>query len=71
MWRGNIYVDHCAMEGLSSASNIQGFPADALVTIFSLKSISPVLKWVDDFILFVPLHLLTQTLRAPSSTLFI
>src|SRR5882672_1172846 len=58
MWRGGIYIDHCAMEGLSSAGNIQGCPADALVAIFKYKSICPVLKWVDDFVLF----------RTPSSS---
>ena len=58
MWHGNIYIDHCAMEGLSLAGKIQGHPADVLVTIFDLKSISPVLKWVDDFVFFhAPLHL--------------
>jgi len=41
----------------SSAGKIQGHPANMLVTVFSLKSISPVLKWVDDFVFFcAPSH---------------
>src|SRR5882724_12703260 len=44
MWHGNIYIDHCTMEGLSSAGNIQGAPADALITLFKTKSIPNVLK---------------------------
>jgi len=52
MLRGRIYVNHCTMEGLALVGNIQGSPADALVAIFDLMSIGPVLKWVYDFILF-------------------
>ena len=52
MWCKQIYIDHCAMEGLSSASNIQGSPADALITIFKSKSIDEVMKWADDFVFF-------------------
>src|SRR5882724_402248 len=52
MWKGGIYIDHCTMEGLFSTGNIQGCPADILVTIFHKKSIGPVLKWVDDFAIF-------------------
>ena len=33
MWCDNIYIDHCAMEGLLSFSNIQGIPVDALIAI--------------------------------------
>jgi len=40
------------MEHLSSASNIQGTPADALIAIFKLKAIPNVLKWVDDLLFF-------------------
>ena len=52
MWHGNIYIDHCTMEGLSSAGNIQGAPTDVLITLFKTKSIPNVLKWVDDFNFF-------------------
>src|SRR5882724_5068962 len=58
MWRGSIYIDHCAMEGLSTAGNIQGCPADALLAILSSKSIGQALKWVDVFVFF----------RTPSSS---
>ena len=40
------------MEGLSSSGNIQGCPANTLIAIFKSKSISPALKWVDNFVLF-------------------
>ena len=40
------------MEGLSSAGNMQGSPADLLVTIFDSMLIGPALKWVNDFVLF-------------------
>jgi len=52
MWRDEIYIDHCAMEGLSSSGNIQGLPADALVALLSWHGVDKVLKWVDDFCLF-------------------
>jgi len=52
MWHNQIYVDHCAMEGFLTAGNIQGSPANALVTIFKVKSIDELLKWVDDFVFF-------------------
>jgi len=40
------------MEGLSTAGNIQGGPADVLLAILYSKSISPSLKCVDDFVFF-------------------
>src|SRR5882724_5050993 len=40
------------MEGLSTAGNIQGGPADALLAILHSKSIGPALKWVDHFVFF-------------------
>jgi len=52
MWKDLIYVDHCAMEGLSSVGNIQGTPADALVAVLHHHGIPNVLKWVDDFCVF-------------------
>jgi len=39
MWHGNIYVDHCAMEGLSSSGNIQGVLANALISILKHHSV--------------------------------
>ena len=52
MWKDLIYVDHYAMEGLSSVGNIQGTPADALVAILHHHSIPNILKWVDNFCVF-------------------
>ena len=52
------------MEGLSLAGNIQGLPADALVTVFKSKLIDNVLKWVNDFVFFhvpIPCPLITHT----------
>jgi len=40
------------MEGLSSAGNIQGVLADALVSILNHHGVDKVLKWADDFCLF-------------------
>jgi len=40
------------MEGLSTAGNIQGGLADALLAILHSKSIGPALKWVDHFVFF-------------------
>jgi len=41
----------------SHKPNVQGNPADVLVTIFGLKSIGPVLKGVDHFVFFnAPLY---------------
>jgi len=38
------------MEGLLTAGNIQGSPADTLVGNFKARSIDEVLKWVDYFV---------------------
>jgi len=67
MWRSSIYIDHCTMEGLSTAGNIQGCPADALLAILRSKSIGPALKWVDDFVFFcTPSSSTTDTTGAES-----
>ena len=50
------------MEGLSTAGNIQGGLADALLAILHSKSISPALKWVNDFVFFhIPSYFVTDT----------
>jgi len=51
-WRDSIYVQHNAIKGLSSASGIQGALADACIEILRANKITPVLKWVDDFVIF-------------------
>jgi len=54
-WRNKIYVDHCAMEGLSSSGNIQGVPSDALVTLLKHHGVDEVLKWVDFCLFCIPI----------------
>jgi len=44
MWLDYIYMDHCAMEGLSSSGNTQGVPEDALVSILKHHRVDKVLK---------------------------
>ena len=51
-WRDEIYVQHNAVEGLSSAGGIQGTPADTCIEILHANDISPVFKWVNDFVIF-------------------
>src|SRR5882724_13060831 len=51
-WHDSIYIQHNAIEGLSSAGGIQGTPADACIDILWACSILPVFKWVDDFVIF-------------------
>ena len=51
-WQDNIYVQHNAIEGLSSAGGIQGTPADVCIEILRASKIMPILKWVDDFVIF-------------------
>jgi len=70
MWRGRIYVDHCMMEVLSSARNIQGSPADALVTIFDSMSIGHAFKWVDDLYSSTHLpHLMWMQMVSPTMSI--
>src|SRR5882724_4657863 len=47
-----IIVQHNAVEGLSSAGGIQGTPAHACIDILRANDISPVFKWVNDFVIF-------------------
>jgi len=51
-WHDGIYVQHNAIEGLCSASGIQGTLADTCIEILCANGIHPVFKWVDDFIIF-------------------
>src|SRR5882724_7684706 len=51
-WWDEIYIQHNAVEGLSSAGSIQGMPADACIEILHANDIGPVFKWVDDFVIF-------------------
>src|SRR5882672_4658539 len=62
MWRGHIWINHCAMEGLATSGNIQGSPTDALIAILRSKSIQVVMEWVDDLVFFhTPTHMTDTT----------
>jgi len=58
-WQDQIYVQHNAIEGLSSAGGIQGFPTDTCIEILRVNNIGPIFNWVDDFTIF----------RSPSTSL--
>jgi len=51
-WEGSIYNGHIAIEGLATASGIQGCPADLLLDILCHHGIEHVFKWVDDVVIF-------------------
>ena len=51
-WHDDIYVQHNAIEGLSSAGSILGTLADACIEILCAHKIQHVCKWVDDFVIF-------------------
>jgi len=51
-WKEFVYVQHVAIEGLSTAGGIQGTVADATIDILKAHDIGPTIKWVDDFIFF-------------------
>src|SRR5882724_9705139 len=51
-WQDEIYIQHNAVEGLSSAGSIQGMPANACIEILHANDISPVFKWVNNFVIF-------------------
>ena len=66
MWEKKIYVQHVAIEGLATAGGIQGTIADACVALLKWRGIEPVLKWVDDFVLFRLPSPTTTTARSPA-----
>src|SRR5882724_7010390 len=51
-WKDEIYIQHNAVKGLSPAGSIQGVPTNAFIEILCTNNISPVFKWVDDFVIF-------------------
>ena len=51
-WNNGIFVQHNVIEGLAPAGGIQGALADACIAILRHHGISPILKWVDDFVVF-------------------
>jgi len=52
LWKGCIYVQHVAIEGLATAGGIQGCIADAALEILKHHKVKLAVKWVDDFIFF-------------------
>jgi len=50
MWRGKNHIQHIAIEGLATASGIQGPTADACVSFLKHHNIGSTMKWLDDFI---------------------
>ena len=62
MWKGMIWIEHCAVFGLASSSSIQGLSTDATVSILKSNGIINIFKWVDDFaFICVPAKLLSQS----------
>jgi hypothetical protein len=51
-WDGLVYVDRAVMFGLSSSAGVFGAVADMLVAIYQAAGFGPILKWVDDFLVF-------------------
>src|SRR5882724_6368946 len=51
-WKGGVYVQHIAVEGLATAGGIQGTIVDATVALLKFHNIHPTIKWMDNFIFF-------------------
>ena len=51
-WRGSIYVQHVAIEGLATMGWIQGNIADPTITILKYHMVGLTIKWVNNFIFF-------------------
>jgi len=52
LWKGCVYVQHVSIEGLATASGIQGCVADTALAILKHHKVKPAVKWVDNFIFF-------------------
>ncbi|KIM64881.1 hypothetical protein SCLCIDRAFT_59433, partial [Scleroderma citrinum Foug A] len=52
MFEDLLYLDHTLPLGLTSASGLQGEVSDAIVDIWNALNVGPMLKWVDDFVIF-------------------
>ena len=64
MWHDQIYIQHVAIEGLATAGGIQGMVADACLAVLEFHGVKPIVKWVDDFVLFrEPTHSSSQLSR--------
>jgi len=51
-WKGGVYMQHVAFEGLATAGGIQGCVTDATLDVLIFHNIEPAVEWVDDFIFF-------------------
>lgn len=49
---GNFWLDHNCPFGASSSGGNHGEVADATVDIWAAMGVGPVIKWVDDFVIF-------------------
>jgi len=49
-WEDKFYIDHTGPFGPSSSPGIFGRLADTLVAVYKARGISPIKKWVDDFL---------------------
>ena len=57
MWRNQIYIQHVAIEGLTTAGGIQGTVADVCLAVLEFHGVKPIVKWVNDFVFFCkPIH---------------
>src|SRR5882724_5463607 len=71
-WKGGIYVQHIAIEGIAIAGSIQGGVADAMVPLLKFHGINPCIKWVDDFIFFrSPINCLQAASCPPSFNFYL
>ena len=50
MWEGKVYVDRAVMFGLASSAGVFGADADMLIAIYRKAGFTPIIKWVDDFL---------------------
>ena len=50
MWEGKVYVDRAVMFGLASSAGVFGAVADMLIAIYEKAGFTPIIKWVDDFL---------------------
>lgn len=51
-FKGRFYLDHDVPFGLQSASGLQGEIADATVNLWRSLGVYPIVKWVDNFVVF-------------------
>jgi len=66
-WKGSIYAQHIAIQGLATAGGIQENIVDTALDLLKFHEIKPAVKWVKDFVFFrCPL----MCLSPPSSPSF-